>query len=187
MKTEYKHLGESSQHELLKKKIGKILTSKGYNIEFEKCINGKYIDVYGEKDNMTVAVEAGSFQTKNAGIIRNCCDYLWNQDYGGHGIGKLPSDLNEIKNINVGEPNTKASNSITKSHERNPSEYEKTVKNKNINIGKVRESKVNQVNAVTIPKTIRDITNIKSGYTLEWDWYVTENGDRLPKVVGVKS
>jgi hypothetical protein len=43
------------------------------------------------------------------------------------------------------------------------------------------------VNAVTIPKTIRDITNIKSGYTLEWDWYVTENGDRLPKVVGVKS
>lgn len=54
-----------------------------------------------------------------------------------------------------------------------------------INVGRVKTSTVNPAMAATIPSTIADNCKIDSSDELEWDWYEDDEGNRLPRVVGV--
>jgi hypothetical protein len=57
-------MGEKTSHKLMKRVASQLLEMEGYETQTEKKIDGAVIDVFGEKDGNTVAVEMGGLENE---------------------------------------------------------------------------------------------------------------------------
>jgi len=92
-------MAESNNHEMLKRVAESVLRMDGYEVEKERFLAGSRVDVYGDRNGETVAVEIGNLENERADYIKENVDELVHVPYGeydpdGHTMGRSKKRVN---------------------------------------------------------------------------------------------